>query len=225
MRILIVEDNEKLASAIKRGLEQEGYAADYLLDGESGERRIALSPREYDLVILDLMLPKRDGVLVCKNWRAGNIDLPVLMLTAKDTTEDKIAGLDCGADDYMAKPFSFDELTARVRALLRRPKELVPSELSVRDISLNSATKRVIRAGREIELTLKEFMVLEYMMRHPNRVVTRDELYDHAWDFAANALSNTVDVHIKNLRKKLHNKKSHEELLETVRGVGYRLKS
>ncbi len=225
MRILIVEDNEKLASAIKRGLEQEGYAADYIMDGESGERRITAGIHDYDLVVLDIMLPGRDGITVCKNWRAEGITVPVLMLTAKDTTGDKIAGLDCGADDYMIKPFSFDELTARVRALLRRPKDALPIELTVQDISLNTATRKVIRAKKEIPLTLKEFMVLEYMMRRPNQVITRDELYDHAWDFAANALSNTVDVHIKNLRKKLNDKKRHEELLETIRGVGYRFKA
>jgi len=224
MKILIVEDNEKLASVIKRGLEQEGYAADYVLDGESGERRIELGIHDYDLVILDIMLPKKDGVTVCKDWRKANITIPVLMLTAKDTTEDKIIGLDSGADDYLIKPFSFDELTARIRALLRRPKEVLPAELKIKDIILNTATRKVTRAGKEIPLTLKEFMVLEYLMRNPNRVITRDELYDHAWDFAANAFSNTVDVHIKNLRKKIDNN-NHEKLLETIRGVGYRFKA
>jgi len=224
MKILIIEDNEKLASGIKRGLEQEGFAADYVLDGESGERRIELGMHDYDLVILDIMLPKKDGIAVCKDWRKANITIPVLMLTAKDTTEDKIIGLDSGADDYLIKPFLFDELTARVRALLRRPKEALPTELKIKDIILNTATRKVTRAGKEIPLTLKEFMVLEYLMRHPNKVVTRDELYDHAWDFAANAFSNTVDVHIKNLRKKIDNK-NHEKVLETIRGVGYRFKA
>lgn len=224
MKILIIEDNEKLASAIKRGLEQEGFAADYLLDGESGEKRITFGIHDYDLVILDIMLPKRDGITVCKNWRENNITIPVLMLTAKDTTEDKIAGLDCGADDYLIKPFSFDELVARVRALLRRPKEILPEKLKVRDIVLDVNTRKVTRAGKEIPLALKEFMILEYMMRHPNQVITRDELYDHAWDFAANAFSNTVDVHIKNLRKKI-DFNYNEKLLETIRGVGYRLKA
>jgi len=193
------------------------------LDGESGERRIELGMHDYDLVILDIMLPKKDGVTVCKDWRKANITIPVLMLTAKDTTEDKITGLDCGADDYLIKPFSFDELTARVRALLRRPKEVLPVELKIRDIVLNTATRKATRAGQEIPLTLKEFMVLEYLMRHPDQVITRDELYDHAWDFAVNAFSNTVDVHIKNLRKKI-DYGNHEKLLETIRGVGYRLK-
>lgn len=223
MKLLIIEDNEKLATAIKRGLELEGFAADYLLDGESGERRVAMGLHDYDLVILDIMLPKKDGIAVCKNWRENNITIPVLMLTAKDATEDKVAGLDYGADDYLVKPFSFDELVARVRALLRRPKETVPIELKVKDIILNTNTRKVTRRGKEIPLTLKEFMVLEYLMRHVNQVITRDELYDHAWDFAANAFSNTVDVHIKNLRKKIDN--YHEKILETIRGVGYRLKA
>lgn len=224
MKILIVEDNEKLASAIKRGLEQEGYAADYLLDGESGERRIQFGLHDYDLVILDIMLPQKDGIAVCKDWRKADITIPVLMLTAKDAIEDKIAGLDCGADDYLVKPFSFDELTARVRALLRRPKETMPLELKIKDLVLNTTTRKVAREGKEIPLTLKEFMVLEYLMRNPNRVVTRDELYDHAWDFAANALSNTIDVHIKNVRGKI-DRGRREKLLETIRGIGYRLKT
>ncbi|MCL4400227.1 response regulator transcription factor [Patescibacteria group bacterium] len=224
MKILIIEDNEKLASAIKRGLEQEGYAADYLLDGESGERKIESGIHEYDLVVLDVMLPKRDGIAVCKSWREKDIAIPVIMLTAKDTTEDKIAGLNCGADDYLVKPFSFDELVARIRALLRRPKEVLPNEIKIGDIVLDTATRKVTCAGKEIALTLKEFMVLEYLMRHPSVVVTRDELYDHAWDFAANPLSNTVDAHIKNLRKKI-GRNRHEEILETIRGVGYRLKA
>lgn len=224
MKILIVEDNEKLASGMKRGLEQEGYAADYVLDGASGARRIEFGIHDYDLVILDIMLPGKDGISVCRDWRKANITIPVLMLTAKDSTEDKIAGLDCGADDYLIKPFSFDELTARIRALLRRPKAVVPAELKTKDVVLNTATRKVTRAGKEIPLTLKEFMILEYLMRHPNRVITRDELYDHAWDFAANAFSNTVDVHIKNLRKKIDDGRP-EKLLETIRGVGYRLKA
>ncbi len=224
MKILIVEDNEALASGIKRGLEQEGYAADYVLDGESGARRVELSPRDYDLVILDVMLPKKDGISVLRDWREVEITIPVLMLTAKDMTEDKIKGLDSGADDYLIKPFSFEELTARIRALLRRPKETLPKELKVGDITLNTTTRKVDRSGKEIPLTLKEFMVLEYLIRHPNKVITRDELYDHAWDFAANAFSNTVDVHIKNLRKKIEYE-NHEKILETIRGVGYRLKT
>ncbi len=224
MKILLIEDNEKLASGIKRGLEQEGYAADYVLDGESGERRIEFGTHDYDLAILDIMLPKKDGIAVCKDWRKANIAIPVLMLTAKDATEDKIAGLDCGADDYLIKPFSFDELLARIRALLRRPKEILPAELKVKNLVLNTTNRDVARAGKVISLTLKEFMVLEYLIRHPNRVITRDELYDHAWDFAANAFSNTIDVHIKNLRKKI-DYGHHEKLLETIRGVGYRFKA
>ncbi len=222
MKILIIEDNEKLAAGIKKGLEQEGYVADYLMDGESGFRRIEFGSHDYDVVILDIMLPGKDGVSVCKGWRAKNISIPVLMLTARDTMRDKINGLDSGADDYLIKPFSFDELIARIRALLRRPREVIPVVIHMGDVVLDIHTRKVTHAGKEIPLTLKEFMVLEYLMRHPSQVITRDELYAHAWDFAANTLSNTVDVHIKNLRKKIgitHGTPT----LETVRGVGYRL--
>ncbi len=224
MKILIIEDNKKLALGIKRGLEQESYVADYVLDGAAGERQIELNRDNYDLVILDIMLPEKDGITICRNWRKANIAIPVLMLTAKDAVEDKIGGLDCGADDYLTKPFLFDELTARIRALLRRPKETLPVELKVKDIVLNTATRKVTRAGEEFVLTFKEFMILEYFMRHSGRVVTRDQLYDHAWDFSADAFSNTVDVHIKNLRKKI-DYNNNEKLLETVRGLGYRLRT
>jgi DNA-binding response OmpR family regulator len=223
MKILIIEDNEKLAKSIKKGLEQEGFAADYLLDGESGESRLLVSHADYDVVILDLMLPKKDGIAVCQKIREENITIPVLMLTAKDTVENKVLGLDTGADDYLIKPFAFKELIARIRVLLRRPQEILPKELQIDDLVLNTSTRTASRGDKNISLTLKEFMVLEYMMRNPNQIITRDQLYDHAWDFANNAFSNTVDVHIKNLRKKVDNGHS-EKLLETIRGVGYRIK-
>lgn len=223
MKILIIEDNEKLAKSIKKGLEQEGFAADYLLDGELGESRLLVSHADYDAVILDLMLPKKDGIAVCQKIREENITIPVLMLTAKDTVENKVLGLDTGADDYLIKPFAFKELIARIRVLLRRPQEILPKELKIKDLVLDTSTRTISRGGKSIALTLKEFMVLEYMMRNPNQVITRDQLYDHAWDFANNAFSNTVDVHVKNLRKKIDNGHS-EKLLETIRGVGYRIK-
>ncbi|MDE2145012.1 MAG: response regulator transcription factor [Patescibacteria group bacterium] len=224
MRILIVEDNKKLAEVIKRGLEKEGFAVDYLTDGESGEKRALINHREYDLLILDVMLPKKDGVAVCKTLRANGITTPILMLTAKVATEDKVLGLDSGADDYLTKPFSFSELVARIKALLRRPAEPLPEELKAKDLVLNTITRSVSRGGKDITLTLKEFMVLEYLMRHPNQAITREQLYDHAWDFATVPFSNTIDVHLKNLRRKIDD--GHKEkLLETIRGVGYRLKS
>lgn len=223
MRILIIEDNEKLAKSIKKGLEQEGYAVDYLMDGEIGQRRIEGSHKDYDLVILDLMLPKRDGLTVCKNWREQNILLPIIMLTARDTTEDKIVGLDCGADDYLIKPFSFDELTARIRALLRRPVAAMPLELSRHNINLNSVTRVVTYFDAEIPLTLKEYSLLEYFMRHPGQALSREQILNSLWDFAFDSFSNIVDVYVKNLRKKFA-KNNGRKLFETIHGVGYRFK-
>ena len=224
MRILIVEDEEKLAQAIKKGLEKEGYAADYLLDGESGQRRIQINHQDYDLIILDLMLPKITGFEVAKNVRDLGILTPILILTARDAIDDKVTALDTGADDYLVKPFSFEELYARVRALLRRPEQILPTELKVKDLSLNVNTRKVHRAGKEIPLTLKEFGLLEYLMRHPNQVLTREQILDHLWDFAFDSFSNIVDVHMKNLRKKV-DQEYHDKLLETIRGVGYKIRS
>jgi DNA-binding response OmpR family regulator len=223
MKILVIEDNKKLAKSIKKGLEQEGYAVDYLTDGEAGQRRIEVSSKDYDLVILDLMLPKRDGITVCKNWRDQNVMTPVIMLTAKDANEDKIIGLDSGADDYLIKPFSFPELLARIRALLRRPTNALPAKLKIKDLVLDESSRKVFRGQREISLTLKEFSILEYLMRHPNQVLNREQIISHVWDFAFDSFSNLIDVHIKNLRKKLDGK-DDEKILETIRGVGYRIK-
>lgn len=220
MKVLVVEDNKKLADVMKRGLEQEGFAVDTLGEGIAAEKRILLNTIEYDLVILDRMLPGKDGVSICRFWRAADVTIPVIMLTALDTTNDKVLGLDAGADDYLAKPFAFEELVARVRALMRRPKQLEENKLEVQDIILDTTEHRVTKDDKEITLTLKEFMVLEYLMRHRGKVITRDTLYDHAWDFADSTFSNTVDVHIKNIRKKLHD---NGTLIATVRGIGYKM--
>ncbi|MDP3954623.1 MAG: response regulator transcription factor [bacterium] len=223
MRILIIEDEEKLANALKIGLEKEGFAADYVIDGEKAQRRIELFRNEYDLIILDLMLPHMDGFTICKNIRAQKINIPVLVLTARGSLDDKILALDNGADDYLIEPFSFKELIARVRALLRRPDEALPSELKVGGLILNPTTRKVTYSGKEIFLTLKEYSLLEYMMRHPNQVLNREQILDHIWDFNFDSFSNVIDVHIKNLRKKLgHN--NGKTTVETIRGVGYRLK-
>jgi len=224
MRILIIEDQEKLAQALKKGLEQEGYSADYLTDGESGQRRIEGKPQGYDAVILDVMLPKKNGLEVCKAWRDKDITIPVLMLTAKDTMKDKVTGLDLGADDYMIKPFGHEELMARLRALLRRPREALPVELRVASLVLNSATKKVFCKNREIILTTKQFALLEYLMRHPNQVLSREQILEHVWDYSYDPFTNIVDAHIKNLRKRL-NKENYGDALETIRSVGYRLKA
>ena len=224
MRILILEDEEKLAQHLKTGLENEGFIAEYYLNGLEGESYINLNADIIDLVILDLMLPQKDGLAVCQSLRTENITIPVLMLTAKSTTEDKILGLNSGADDYLTKPFSFDELLARVRTLLRRPKKTLPTELRVGNLTLNTASRKVIYGNTEIVLTLKEFMLLEYFMRHPNQVLNREQILDSLWDVNFDSFSNIVDVHIKNLRKKLNYYGENEEILETVRGLGYRLK-
>jgi DNA-binding response OmpR family regulator len=222
MKILVVEDNRKLAENLKQGLMQEGYAVDIIEDGLVAERRILFNRDEYDLVILDRMLPGKDGILVCASWRENGVVVPVLMLTALNTTDDKVVGLDAGADDYLAKPFAFKELLARVHALLRRPKQSFPDILTSGDISVNTTSRVVTYKNKAVSLTLKEFMVLEYLMRNPKKVVTRDELYSHAWDFADSSFSNTVDVHIKNLRKKI---KDNGKIIQTIRGVGYKMES
>ncbi|MCX6752503.1 MAG: response regulator transcription factor [Candidatus Nomurabacteria bacterium] len=222
MKILVVEDNKKLAENLKQGLMQEGYAVDVIEDGLIAERRILFNRDEYDLVILDRMLPGKDGVLICDSWRENGVVVPILMLTALGTTDDKVVGLDSGADDYLAKPFAFKELLARIHALLRRPKQTFPDILTSGNISINTTSRTVTFKSKPVSLTLKEFMVLEYMMRHPNKVVTRDELYSHAWDFADSSFSNTVDVHIKNLRKKIHD---NAKIIQTIRGVGYKMEN
>ena len=220
MKILVVEDNKKLAENLKQGLMQEGYAVDVIEEGLAAERRILINRDEYDLVILDRMLPGKDGVLVCSFWRECGVVVPVLMLTALGATDDRVVGLDAGADDYLTKPFAFKELLARIHALLRRPKQSFPDILNSGDIQINTTSRTVTFKDKIISLTLKEFMVLEYLMRNLNKVITRDELYSHAWDFADSSFSNTVDVHIKNLRKKIHD---NAKIIQTIRGVGYKL--
>ncbi len=222
MKILVVEDNVKLAENLKQGLTQEGYAVDVINEGLSAERRILINRDEYDLVVLDRMLPGKDGVSICKEWRRNDVVVPVLMLTALDTIDDKVAGLDVGADDYLSKPFAFKELLARIHALLRRPKKVSPVVLSSGDISINTTTRIVTYKNKIISLTLKEFMVLEYLINNLGKVITRDDLYSHAWDFADSSFSNTVDVHIKNLRKKIHD---NGKIIQTVRGVGYKMET
>ncbi len=222
MRILIVEDEEPIAQALQKGLEKEGYAVDWLADGLAASRRIEVAHKDYDLIILDLSLPGRDGTEICQQARAKNITTPILVLTARHDINDKITLLNFGADDYLVKPFSFEELFARVRALLRRPVPVLSTELKVQDLALNNVTRKVIRNNKEIKLTVKEFALLEYLMRHPNQVITRNQIIDHLWGYDFDSFSNVVDVHIKNLRKKINNGK--RKILETVRGIGYRVK-
>jgi len=221
MRILIVEDNEKLAKYTKQMLEEEGYAVDSSYDGEAGERMARSG--SHDLVILDIMLPKKDGISVCKSLRDDNINLPIIMITAKEEIDDKILGLDSGADDYLIKPFDMKELLARVRALLRRPKEKVITKLEVQNIVLDNSKHTATQKGTLLNLTLKEYSILEYLMLNADLVVTREQLLEHCWDFAYSAFSNITDVYIKQLRKKL--KDTNEKYIKTIRGVGYTFKS
>lgn len=223
MKILIVEDEENLAKLIKKSLESEGYAVDYLTDGESGQNRILLHHKDYDLIILDLMLPLRSGKEICHNMREMEIHTPVLVLTAKCDSVSKVSLLDIGADDYMSKPFELTELFARIRALTRRPKVSLPVELKVCDLVLSSNDKKVFRNKKDLKLTLKEFRLLEYFMRRPNQVIERVDLVDNIWDFDQNSFSNSVDVYINRLRNKVDNGRK-SKLIQTIRGVGYKLK-
>lgn len=223
MRILVVEDEEKLAKSLVTGFTRSGYAADYVLSGEEGKRRIELYGKDYDCVTLDLMLPGMDGFEVCRAVREQGVTVPIIVLAARDTEEDKVRALDCGSDDYLTKPFSFEELLARIRALLRRPHGVLPGELRVKGIVLAPAKREVYRDGRKIELTLKEFELLYYLMRQPGKVLSREDIYLHLWDFASNSMSNIIDVHVKNLRKKIGDHDDDEKIIGTVRGVGYRV--
>lgn len=222
MKILLIEDNEKLSSSLKKGLEQEGYVVDALIDGLAAERRILAHPQGFDLMVLDIMLPGMDGLTLCKVIRDSGITTPILMLTAKDTIEDKIGGLDSGADDYLIKPFSFEELLARIRALLRRQKETLGEKIEANGITLENMNKSVEVNGKEVSLTLREFSLLEYFMRHPNQTLSRKQIWEHAWEYSSDPISNVIDVHIKNLRKKLGEK--HGAFLQTLRGMGYKFK-
>ena len=220
MRILIVEDDHKIANAIKRGLEQESFAVDAVYDGDSGEAMA--TDEEYDLVILDRMLPGGfDGVGIIKAMRQLGIKTPVLLLTAKDTLEDKVTGLNEGADDYMTKPFAFTELLARIRALLRRPQEKLDTVLEYGDLTLNSGNFIVKRAGKVIQLTNKEFALLEYLMRNQGRIVTKDNIMQHVWDYDADILPNTIEVYLGYLRGKIDKPFKVKNLISTIRGFGY----
>lgn len=224
MRILLVEDEKKLADVIARGLSAKGFAVDTIDDGEKALTRLSLHYKDYDLVVLDLMLPSLDGYAICKELRARNIVLPILVLTARAETETKVELLLSGADDYLVKPFAFEELVARIQALLRRPAETLPETIRVGTIELNPGAHTAHKNGEPLSLTLKEFGLLEYFLRHPNEVINREDLLSHLWDFNYESFSNVIDVHVKNLRRKL-DPGNREGLLETVRGIGYRFRA
>jgi heavy metal response regulator len=222
VRLLVVEDENKVASFIKKGLEEEGYAVDLAADGEAG-LAMALE-RVHDLIILDIRLPKMDGLQVLQTLRQDKITTPVLLLTVRATIEDKVLGLDAGADDYLTKPFAFQELVARVRALLRRRAETEPTTLRVGDLSLDPARRTVTRGGVKIDLTAREFSLLDYFMRNPGRVLTRTMIAEHVWDYSFDTSTNVIDVYVNYLRKKIDAERE-PKLLHTVRGVGYVLRA
>lgn len=223
MRILIVEDEIVLAKMLKSNLERGGYTADFLTDGDVAERRILLNNQEYDLIILDWMLPTKDGLQICKNIRQAKINIPILMLTARYDMKDKVSALNAGADDYLVKPFSFEELEARIRALLRRPAETIGEILKIGNLKMDLNKRKVTLGDKTIHLTNKEFSMLEYLLRNPDKVIKRDQILDHLWGFDFDSFSNVIDVHMKNLRTKLNAKGS--PVIETIRGVGYRIRS
>ena len=221
MRLLVIEDEQKVANFIRQGLEEEGYAVDHAADGVSG-LQIGLESL-HDVIVLDVMLPRLDGLSVLQQLRQANIATPVLLLTVRATIEDKVLGLDAGADDYLTKPFAFEEFVARVRALLRRRAETAPPILQVSDLALDPARRVVSRDGRKIDLTPREFALLDYFMRNPDRVLTRTMIANRVWDYTFDTSTNVIDVYVNYLRKKIDS--GHDsKLIHTVRGVGYVMK-
>ncbi len=220
MKILIIEDEKRIISFIKKGLGYEGYVVEEAYDGKSGLNKG--KDNSVDLIILDLMLPKMDGIEVCRSLREEGIKTPIIMLTAKDSIDDKVKGLDVGADDYLVKPFAFKELLARVRSLLRRGKTEKPILLKVGDLELNPSSREVSREGKYILLSKKEYSLLEYLMRNPNQVLTRTMISEHVWDYDFDSFTNTIDVYIRYLRKKVDDPFS-KKLIKTIRGVGYKI--
>jgi heavy metal response regulator len=221
MKILVVEDEKKVASFIKRGLEEEKYEVVTIHDGEEGLN--TASEKSFDLIILDVMLPKMDGVSIMKELRTRKVLTPVLMLTAKNEVEDIVAGLDSGSDDYLTKPFAFAELLARVRALLRRSELDRGAEIRFSDLRLDPVTHKVWRAEKVIDLTAKEYALLEYLVRNPNQVLTRNMIAEHVWDYTFDSFTNIIDVYVNYLRKKI-DRDAEKKLIHTVRGVGYILR-
>jgi DNA-binding response OmpR family regulator len=222
MRILVIEDNHRLSSSLAANLAHEGYSVDVAYDGQEGQDLAELTP--YDLIILDILLPEKDGLQVCRDLRRRRIHTPILLLTARDSVDDRVHGLDCGADDYLVKPFAMRELLARLRALLRRQSPYTNGRLEMGDLVVDPATHIVEREGRSIDLTPKEFALLEFLLYHPNQVVTREMIEQHIWNYDFESESNVIDVYVRRLRRKIDDPFA-TKLLTTVRSVGYRLQS
>jgi len=220
MKILVIEDERRIAEAVKEGLEQDGYAVDIAYDGEEGYA--SASADVYDVIVSDVMMPSLDGYELCRKLRDDGNNTPILLLTAKDQDADIIKGLDVGADDYLAKPFSFNVLLARIRALLRRPQQTIGEVLQVGDLEMDPANKSVRRAGKSINLSVKEFSILEYFLRNPDRILSKNNIILHVWNFDADVLPNNVEVFMTMLRAKI-DKPFGSPLIHTVRGFGYKL--
>jgi len=220
MRVLLVEDEARIADFIRKGLSEYGYAVDAARDG--GEALDWVDAAQFDIIILDVMLPVLDGLEVCRQLRGRGVQTPVIMLTARDAVEDRVLGLDSGADDYLVKPFSFSELLARLRALTRRQPALLGSVLQMGDLALDTTTRQAFRQGRPISLTTKEYTLLEYLLRHPHQVLTRTMIAEHVWNYDFDNATNVIDVHVRNLRRKIDDPFS-TKLIHTVRGAGYRI--
>jgi len=220
MRVLVVEDERRIAEFLCRGLSEQGYAVDVATDGEEALDWPAVA--EFDAIILDVMLPVRDGFQVCRVLRERGVKTPILMLTARDAVEDRVRGLDSGADDYLVKPFAFSELLARLRALSRRDRAALGTVLSVADLTMDTSARDVRRQGVSIELTTKEYALLEYLMRHANQVLTRTMIAEHVWNYDFDNATNVIDVHVRNLRRKV-DEPFRTKLVQTVRGAGYRI--
>lgn len=221
MKILLIEDEHKIASAIKKGLEQESFTVDVVYDGQSGfDLAIA---EDFDVIVLDRMLPGLDGLEICSQLRAQKNHTPILMLTAKGQISDRVEGLNSGADDYLTKPFAFEELLARIRALTRRPRESIGPVLQVENLTLNPVTFEVMQNGKPVHLSSKEFSLLEYLMRHSFQLLTKDQIINHVWSYDSDILPNTLEVYIGYLRNKIDKPFKSNPLIQTVRGFGYRL--
>ncbi|HDJ28377.1 MAG TPA: response regulator transcription factor [Proteobacteria bacterium] len=221
MKILVIEDEKKVANFLQKGLKEEQFVVDVAYDGLDGE--YLATTNDYDLILLDIMLPGKDGIEILKTLRQRQINIPVIMLTAKEMVEDKVEGFNAGCDDYISKPFSFEELLVRIRAVLRRGSGALSNVLTFADLTLDLISHKVIRDGREIELTAKEYTLLEYLVRNPNRVLTRTMIAEHVWDYNYDSFTNVIDVYINYLRNKV-DRGFATKLIHTVRGVGYVLK-
>jgi two-component system, OmpR family, response regulator len=218
MRILVIEDEHKVANAIQRGLQHESYAVDVIYDGAEGYDMAVVE--QYDAIVLDIMLPGMDGIEICQKLRQENINTPILMLTAKSQLEDKVTGFNSGADDYLTKPFAFAELLVRLKALTRRPQNLIGTILTVADLTLDTTNYEAKRAGQKIRLSKKEYALLEYLMRHKGRTITKEQIIAHVWDYDADVLPNSVEVYIRHLRKKIDEPFPDKPLIHTVKGFG-----